>query len=132
MGIALGAEFGKNVNRRNWWSFVGGHRNWTIWEIGSGRRIDLPPNSKAPERRQKYVKQEYGLLARSFCHASFCLPSGEIRGEIRVSDFGHFGLVFVENLNTRNWWSFVRGHRNWPVWEIGFGRRIDLPLNPKA
>ena len=46
-GIALGAEFCENVNRRNWWSFVRGHRNWAIWEIGFERRIDLLPNSKA-------------------------------------------------------------------------------------
>ena len=74
-GIALGAEFGENVNRRNWWSLLGGHRNWAIWEISFGRRTDLPPNSKAQERRQRYVRQEYGLLARSFCRASFCLHS---------------------------------------------------------
>jgi hypothetical protein len=106
-GIALRAEFGENVNRRNWWSLLGGHRNWAIWEISFGRRTDLPPNSKAQERRQKYVRQEYGLLARSFCRASFCLHS-EARavaprlaggaqqgtlpratlGEIRLSGFG--------------------------------------------
>ena len=74
-GIELGAEFGENVNRRNWSSFVRCHRNWVIWEIGFGRRIDLPPNFKAQERRQKYVRQENGLLARSFCRASFCLYS---------------------------------------------------------
>ena len=120
-GNALGAEIGENVNRRNWWSLVRGHRYWAIWEIGLGRWIDLPPNSKTQKRRQKYVRQENGWLARSFCRASFCLHSKTIAvaPRLRGPNVGPFPQPCYR--------------RNQGVWFLGLGfKRTNVLMDPCA